>query len=459
MMALIVFLLRIGRFRDHDGRVFFAAMSLWALTRVAAAFTWRDPVVVGPLAAAQVLGLAIAVIYFALFVLRGMYTRRTVGAILAARARVGRPAVAPVPPAGATVGAGATGGAAVVAATGLAAAVVRDREKSGAGAPLAAEAVVNPDEVGATAKTRKGARRAKDKARPAPEAAVPPRTAAIRAAEQGRAVETAMLAAAAVGVPAVVPAAMVEVERLAAAASIVRAPSAATSSRSGPVWLERLEPASSAEAAVNVPLVATGGAPLVIRSVIVELVAAEPVVGTARRVAEVVEVAVAGTAPAPIQPAPVEPGHLLAGDYVPVSRGPDLAGDRARATGTGRNRQGVARTHDGRRPAAPSNCTGAPGDGRSSTSGRGGACRAARPNPDSHRCSLPRAARRRGRRAGGPESEPVDAVPATEVLVEHLEAEVHIPVGIVPDDPPASRTDLFTPIGRPGRAVGRSRTA
>ena len=41
-------LLRIGRFRGHDGRVFFAAMSVWALTRVAAAFTWRDPVVVGP---------------------------------------------------------------------------------------------------------------------------------------------------------------------------------------------------------------------------------------------------------------------------------------------------------------------------------------------------------------------------------------------------------------------------
>lgn len=43
VVGLIVYLLRIGRFRDHDGRVFFAGISLWALARVEAAFTWRDP--------------------------------------------------------------------------------------------------------------------------------------------------------------------------------------------------------------------------------------------------------------------------------------------------------------------------------------------------------------------------------------------------------------------------------
>ena len=235
-MALVVFLLRMGRFRDHDGRVFFAAMSLWALTRVAAAFTWRDPVVVGPFGAAQVLGIAIALVYFALFVLRAMYTSRTIRAIRAARARDQLPAVVP-------------------AARGGHAATTRCARRVG-----------SPTGPG-------------------------------RKACRGRDLRSRLV--------------------LGGDVMAVRA-GLAGASEAGP----------SAEAAVKLPAPATvPGAPLVIRSVIVEPVAAEPVVGAAMRAAEVVEVAVAGpaTAPieagsAPIQPAPVEPVHL-----VPVIASPSPA--------------------------------------------------------------------------------------------------------------------------------------
>ena len=39
----------------RDGAAFFVAIGLWALARFAAAFTWRDPAVAGPLSAEQVM--------------------------------------------------------------------------------------------------------------------------------------------------------------------------------------------------------------------------------------------------------------------------------------------------------------------------------------------------------------------------------------------------------------------
>jgi len=43
-----------------DGRVFLLAVGLWAIVRFAVAFTWRDPVVLGPLRAEQVIAAVIA---------------------------------------------------------------------------------------------------------------------------------------------------------------------------------------------------------------------------------------------------------------------------------------------------------------------------------------------------------------------------------------------------------------
>src|SRR3954454_18168587 len=76
--ALIGGLLLIGRFRDQDGRVFFAGISLWALARVEAGFLWRDPEVFGPFRTAQVVALIIAFSAMGLFVWRAMETGRTV---------------------------------------------------------------------------------------------------------------------------------------------------------------------------------------------------------------------------------------------------------------------------------------------------------------------------------------------------------------------------------------------
>jgi hypothetical protein len=39
----------------RDGAAFFVAIGLWALSRFVVAFTWRDPIVAGPLRAEQVM--------------------------------------------------------------------------------------------------------------------------------------------------------------------------------------------------------------------------------------------------------------------------------------------------------------------------------------------------------------------------------------------------------------------
>ena len=92
VLILIGGLLLVGRFRDQDGRAFFAGISLWALGRTEAGFLWRDDVVLGPFRAGQLIALLIAMACFALFVVRVTYTGRTIREIMAARARIGRPA-------------------------------------------------------------------------------------------------------------------------------------------------------------------------------------------------------------------------------------------------------------------------------------------------------------------------------------------------------------------------------
>jgi phosphatidylglycerol:prolipoprotein diacylglycerol transferase len=55
----------------RDGAALYAALGLWAIARFVVAFTWRDPVVAGPLRAEQVLLLLVAIVAAA-----GLFERR-----------------------------------------------------------------------------------------------------------------------------------------------------------------------------------------------------------------------------------------------------------------------------------------------------------------------------------------------------------------------------------------------
>jgi phosphatidylglycerol---prolipoprotein diacylglyceryl transferase len=60
----------------RDGRLFFLALGLWAIGRLAAAFWWRDPSAVGPLNAAQLIALGIAIGSIAVLVVIAWRARR-----------------------------------------------------------------------------------------------------------------------------------------------------------------------------------------------------------------------------------------------------------------------------------------------------------------------------------------------------------------------------------------------
>ncbi len=59
VLLAVAALIRAGRFADRDGRAFVLAVGLWAIARFGVAFTWRDPTVLGPLRADQLVSLAI----------------------------------------------------------------------------------------------------------------------------------------------------------------------------------------------------------------------------------------------------------------------------------------------------------------------------------------------------------------------------------------------------------------
>jgi phosphatidylglycerol:prolipoprotein diacylglycerol transferase len=59
VLAIVVVVLAAGRLRSLDGRVFLVGLALWAVARLTVAFTWRDPTVLGPLDADQLVSLAI----------------------------------------------------------------------------------------------------------------------------------------------------------------------------------------------------------------------------------------------------------------------------------------------------------------------------------------------------------------------------------------------------------------
>jgi phosphatidylglycerol:prolipoprotein diacylglycerol transferase len=62
VVAVIAALVARGAFARMAGGAFFLGLALWAIARCLVAFTWRDPVVIGPFGADQVLTLAIAIV-------------------------------------------------------------------------------------------------------------------------------------------------------------------------------------------------------------------------------------------------------------------------------------------------------------------------------------------------------------------------------------------------------------
>ena len=59
---MVAVLGRFGGLRHADGRLFMIGIAMWALGRGAVAAFWRDPPVVGPLKAEQLVCLAIAAV-------------------------------------------------------------------------------------------------------------------------------------------------------------------------------------------------------------------------------------------------------------------------------------------------------------------------------------------------------------------------------------------------------------
>ena len=89
----MVCLLVLGAFARRTGAALLVGVALWAVARTLVAFTWRDPVVVGPLRAEQVISLAIAL--GALAILAGvtgvdLVRRRKGGGVVAGVAESGR---------------------------------------------------------------------------------------------------------------------------------------------------------------------------------------------------------------------------------------------------------------------------------------------------------------------------------------------------------------------------------
>jgi phosphatidylglycerol---prolipoprotein diacylglyceryl transferase len=60
VLGIVLILALVRPMRLRDGRLFLVGLGLWALARAAVASTWRDPLVVGPLRAEQVIDLVVA---------------------------------------------------------------------------------------------------------------------------------------------------------------------------------------------------------------------------------------------------------------------------------------------------------------------------------------------------------------------------------------------------------------
>ncbi|MEO5965155.1 MAG: prolipoprotein diacylglyceryl transferase family protein [Candidatus Limnocylindrales bacterium] len=74
VIATLLAMLAGGAFRRRTGGVFLLGLAMWAVARLFVAFTWRDPLVLGPLRMDQVLSVGIALVALVLLtvqVLRG----------------------------------------------------------------------------------------------------------------------------------------------------------------------------------------------------------------------------------------------------------------------------------------------------------------------------------------------------------------------------------------------------
>ena len=61
LVVVLLLLLLLPAFRRGDGRAFLVALAGWAAVRLAVASTWRDPVVIGPFRAEQLIDLAVLI--------------------------------------------------------------------------------------------------------------------------------------------------------------------------------------------------------------------------------------------------------------------------------------------------------------------------------------------------------------------------------------------------------------
>lgn len=85
LVALLLSAVFLGGFAVRDGRLFFVALGGWAVARFVVAFWWRDPVVLGPLRAEQLISLALASLSFLAAALAPLLARREAAAQRARR--------------------------------------------------------------------------------------------------------------------------------------------------------------------------------------------------------------------------------------------------------------------------------------------------------------------------------------------------------------------------------------
>ena len=85
----VVLILMAGGFGRRDGRAFLVAMAAWLVVRIAVATTWRDPAVVGPLVADQLISLVLLAGIVVLLVALRRRDRSTVAEATTAEAATG----------------------------------------------------------------------------------------------------------------------------------------------------------------------------------------------------------------------------------------------------------------------------------------------------------------------------------------------------------------------------------
>jgi prolipoprotein diacylglyceryltransferase len=107
VLLVVSWFLALDAFKGRNGGAFFFGIGLWAVARALVAMTWRDPQVVGPLRADQVISIVIAVVAFLLVA--------AIGGVSVARGRRARAAGDPAAPAPAA----AAGAAAANAESGV----------------------------------------------------------------------------------------------------------------------------------------------------------------------------------------------------------------------------------------------------------------------------------------------------------------------------------------------------